>query len=431
MLRRSAFAVFMLAVALLAVGVGVSAASRGLSAPGKGPIAGGPGFGVGGSGDEGPTKLCAGDYPAHRDPSNPLMLAHAPGSNPLNGAHFFVDGPAHGAAAGGIAQLLGVAGEFGDSYSWADFDRDLTSGRYAAQLAANPSLRRKVRLLAKIASQPEEERFSLYSGGGGPGAILGQVHKILCGNLNADPGTIPIFTTFFLYQAGYCETRSEIIANRPRFERQINEMAEGIGRRPAVLLMEIDAIGSSACMAKNGALGQWEADIRYEINRVSKLPHVVAYIEGGYSDANSVGYTARALNAVGVRKIQGFFTNDTHNMWTIDEIHWAKAISRRTGGAHIVINTADNGRGPKLNPDPATQGNEDLCNPPGRGLGPRPTTHTGFAGVDAFLWTGPPGNSSGTCHGGPSAGTWWLARALSLAARAQGKLGPGYPADPY
>jgi endoglucanase len=358
------------------------------------------------------------------------MLARAPGSNPLNGASFFVDGPAHGAAAGAIAQLLG-AGGYADNYSWSEFAHDLTVSPFRDRLAGNPGLRRKVALLEKIASQPEEQRFSLYSGGGGPGAIEGQVQKIVCSNLSADPDAIPIFTTFFLYQAGYCESRAQILAHRSAFQRQIDELAQGIGRRPAVLLLEIDAIGSSACMAKTGALSQWEADLRYEVDRLSALPHTVVYVEGGYSDANNVAYTARALNAVGVSKIRGFFTNDTHNMWTINEIRWARAISKRTHGAHIIVNTATNGRGPKLNPDPATQGNEDLCNPPGRGIGPRPTAHTGFRNVDAFLWTGPPGNSGGTCRGGPPGGVFWLARALSLAALAQGKLGPGSPAEPY
>lgn len=70
------------------------------------------------------------------------------------------------------------------------------------------------------------------------------------------------------------------------------------------------------------------------------------YVEAGYSDSNSVGYTARVLNAVGVSKIRGFFTNDTHEAWTIDEVRWATAISRRTYGAHFIVDTADNGRGP-------------------------------------------------------------------------------------
>ncbi|MFZ0092206.1 MAG: glycoside hydrolase family 6 protein [Solirubrobacteraceae bacterium] len=409
-------------MAVLMLGAGISLGA-GDGSPGRGP---------GGSTVPQSSQLCTGDYPAYRDPSNPLMLAHAPGSNPLNGAQFFVDGPAHGAAAGAIARLLGRdPSDYPDDYSWQQFANDLSTGPLAARLAGDPGLRHKVMLLEKIAREPEEQRFSLYSGGGGPGAILGQVHKILCNNLSADPTAIPIFTTFFLYQAGYCETKAQILQYRGRFERQIDELAEGIGRRPAVLLLELDAIGSSSCMQRNGALGEWEADIRYEINRVSALPHTVVYIEGGYSDSNDVTYTARALNAVGVGKIQGFFTNDTHNAWTIKEIRWAEAISRRTGGAHIIVNTATNGRGPLLNPHPVTQGVEDLCNAPGRGIGPRPTTDTGFKNVDAFLWTGPPGNSSGSCHGGTAAGTFWPARALDLAGRAQGKLGPGYPADPY
>ena len=53
--------------------------------------------------------------------------------------------------------------------------------------------------LSKIAGQPEAQRFSIYSGGGGPGKIFGQVEKIFCQNMRADPGSIPIITTYFLH----------------------------------------------------------------------------------------------------------------------------------------------------------------------------------------------------------------------------------------
>jgi endoglucanase len=77
------------------------------------------------------------------------------------------------------------------------------------------------------------------------------------------------------------------------------------------------------------------------------------------------------------------------------------------------------------------QGNEVLCNPPGRGAGPRPTTDTGFSNVDAFLWVHVPGESSGHCHGGTAAGTFWLARTLVEARNANGRLGPGLRGKPY
>ena len=36
-------------------------------------------------------------------------------------------------------------------------------------------------------------------------------------------------------------------------------------------------------------------------------------------------------------------------------------------------------------------GNEILCNPPDRGLGPKPTANTGYRNVDAFAWIANPG----------------------------------------
>ncbi len=363
------------------------------------------------------------NYPAQRDPSNPLDLPNPPGANPLNGANFFVDGPAHGAAASAVASLLGIDPKsLPDTLSWARFQQE-----HAAAIAGNP----QASLLAMIADQPEANRFSMYSEGGGPGAIYGQVHKILCDNMAADPDSIPIFTTFFLYQAGYCETKSEVLAHRHTFERQINEMARGIDRRPAVMLLELDAVGASKCMKLNGALPYWEADMRYEINKLAALPHTVVYMEAGYADGNSPRYTAKVLNAVGISKIRGFWTNDTHEDWTINEVHWGERVSQLTHGAHFVVNTATNGHGPLIPANRVRDGNEVLCNPPGRGIGPQPQVNPGFAGVDAFLWTAPPGNSTGSCNGGPPAGTFWTTKAEGLAARANGQLGPGYPSRPY
>ncbi len=370
-------------------------------------------------------------YSPLRDPSNPLELLVPPGADPLRGANFFVDGPAHGAAAGAIAKLLGFDPKsYPDDYPWTQFQEQvvtpaLTNGRVSQQVA------HQVQMLEKIASQPEAQRFSLYSGGGGPGAIFGQVQKILCKNLTADPGTIPVFTTFFLYQAGYCESLGQILGNRDTFERQVDEMAQGIGRHPAVALLELDSVATSKCTKGRGALAAWEHDIRYEINAISALPHTVVYVEGGYSDADSPRYTAKVLNAVGVRHIRGFFTNDTHENWTRAEVKWAQKVSHLTHAAHFIVNTAQNGQGPLRPRNRVRNGNEVLCNPPGRGLGPRGTTQTGFPGADAFMWTAVPGNSSGTCNGGPSAGTFWPANAIGKAERANGRLGPGYRSEPY
>jgi len=378
-------------------------------------------------------QQCAQPYPAQRDPSNPLDLPEAPGANPLTGAKFFIPGPAHGAAAGALAQLVGVNPKtLPDDESWSSFVRQLSSGPLAAKLAADPSLAHQAAELAKIASQPDAQRFSIYSGGGGPGAIFGQVEKIFCHNMTADPGSIPIIDTYFLHPAlGGCPTPAEVRAYTPVFDRRIDEMAAATDRRPAVYLLELDAIGSSSCIMHDGAMPAWEADLRYEINAMQALPHTVVYVEGGYSDANTPRYVAKILNAIGVNTIRGFFTNDTHDNWTINDVRFDEKISKLTHGAHFIVDTAENGRGPLLNPHPVAEGVEDLCNPPGRGTGPEDTTVTGFPNADAFLWTHPPGNSSGSCGGGTPSGTFWTQLAIQMTTDANGRLGPSYPSDPY
>jgi hypothetical protein len=377
-------------------------------------------------------QQCGDPYSGYRDPANPLALPHSPGSNPLRGAHFFVDGPAHGAAASAIAEMLGIdPHRLSDGESWARFARSLNHGRLQRRIVGHRGLAFRVHQLEKIAAQPEVQRLSAYSWGGGPGAIFNQTEKLLCHNFRADPGAIPLLNTYFLHPAaGTCPSPGALAAAGPTFRRRVDELAEAVDRRPAVFLLETDGIGSTRCIVRAGSLRLWEADLRYEIGRIAALPHSVVYVEGGYSDSNSVGFTARVLNAIGIRRIRGFYTNDTHQQWTINEARWAARISRLTHGAHFIVNTAQNGRGPLLNPHPVTQGVEDLCNPPGRGAGPRDTTATGFPGADAWMWTSPPGNSSG-CGGGPSGGTFWPARAIGLAARANGRLGPGFPNRPY
>jgi len=98
---------------------------------------------------------------------------------------------------------------------------------------------------------------------------------------------------------------------------------------------------------------------------------------------------------------------------------------------HFVIDTSRNGQGPWNGSGLGYPDVQDWCNPPDRGLGPKPTMETGNALVDAFLWVKIPGESDGECTRGlgpggttvdpewgiidPSAGQWFPEMALQLA----------------
>ena len=93
-----------------------------------------------------------------------------------------------------------------------------------------------------------------------------------------------------------------------------------------------------------------------------------------------------------------------------------QSVKIEAKGKHFLIDTSRNGLG-----------TTEWCNPRGQALGVTPTTNTGHPLVDAFLWIKQPGESDGTCGGGPRAGNWWtdialeLSRAASSLARTIGR----------
>ncbi len=265
-------------------------------------------------------QRCRDPYPARRNRSNPLGLPQSPGANPLTGAKFYVPGPAHGVAAQAIVALTGLQPSSANE-TWGQYRSALHHGAMARRLAANaaspigsPSWSR-----SPTSRRPSASRAS--SEAGRPGAVFAQVQKVFCDNLRSDPHSIPIINTDFLHgDLGGCPTAAKVRADRPTFERRVDEVAASTARRPAVYLLEIGAVGTSQCISAGGAMGEWETDLRYEIAKIAALPHTIVYVEGGYSDSNSPAYTARILNAIGIHTIRGFFTNDTHLNWTINEV---------------------------------------------------------------------------------------------------------------
>lgn len=110
---------------------------------------------------------------------------------------------------------------------------------------------------------------------------------------------------------------------------------------------------------------------------------------------------------------------------------YAQALGSSKPTAHFVVDTSRNGQGPwtptRTYPDPQT-----WCNPPGRGLGPRPQGSPDPENplLDAYQWIKTPGQSDGQCNRGiagsttdpewngitdPVAGAWFPRQALQLA----------------
>jgi endoglucanase len=192
----------------------------------------------------------------------------------------------------------------------------------------------------------------------------------------------------------------------------IGELAAGIGDRPAVVVLEPDAIALSItnCPGLDGA--ERYALLRAAVEVLTALPQTHVYLDAGHAGwVRDLGALAGALRAAGIERTAGFALNVSNFRTTADSVAYGRRLSARLGGAHFVVDTSRNGSGPA----PDDGDGPTWCNPPGRTVGRAPTTLTGEALVDAWLWVKRPGESDGACRPGePAAGEWWPEAALAL-----------------
>ncbi len=318
-----------------------------------------------------------------RDPANPLELPGVPNAagNLLAGATFYAD-PHHSPAA-----------------------------------EAARKLRRKhpkeAGLIQQIAEQPFTDRFGSWNGRNPQGAVF----QFLRNADVRDPAAIPTLATYWIVngqcaRGGSADPLSRIAA----YKQFINGLSAGIGNFRAVVFLEMDSIITTPCL-HGRALAARMTELRYAITTLEQNPHVVVYLDAGAADALSYRTAARTLTSAGVHLAQGFFLNSTHFDWTTTEIAYGQKVARALHGVHFVVSTSDNGRGPLRPKDRVHHGNEILCGPKGRGLGPKPSSATGFAFADAFAWIALPGKSGGSCGPGvkaPPTGAFWPANAVGL-----------------
>ena len=187
-------------------------------------------------------------------------------------------------------------------------------------------------------------------------------------------------------------------ADADLYRTWIQGFADSVGNREAMVVLEPDALSLDCLYSSSVDL------LADAVTILKSKPHLAVYIDAGHPDWVDSADMATRLQAANVGAADGFALN-VSNFYTTDEnIRYGEAISALIGGKHFIVDTGRNGNG----------SNGEWCNPSGRSLGENPTMTTGNNFVDAFLWVKPPGESDGTCNGGPSAGTWWADYALGL-----------------
>jgi endoglucanase len=278
------------------------------------------------------------------------------------------------------------------------------------------------------------------------------------------------------------------------YEAYIDGVAAGLGHGSAWVILEPDSLGllpQANCGSTMFTDADRFAELNYAVDTLGAAgAHV--YLDATHPDWLGVPDAASRLLQAGVSHAAGFFLNVSNYQYTVNSVMYGTWISDciatqlvncankywngptynaalspygewsntsttptlNTGyinaqlagvtpATHFVIDTSRNGLGPW---DPVAAGfsdkgtGQDWCNPPNRGLGPRPTANTGNTIVDAYLWIKTPGQSDGQCTRGtagptdpargvvdPVAGEWFPQQALELARLARPALVPFLP----
>lgn len=187
------------------------------------------------------------------------------------------------------------------------------------------------------------------------------------------------------------------------YQSWIGAFSRGIGSSHALVILEPDALAGITCLS----LDDQERRLALLAGAVAILkanPNTKVYVDAGHSQWIEPAAMASRLEKANIARADGFALNVSNFQPTPEEAAYGSALSERLGGVHFVIDTSRNGNG----------SNGEWCNPSGRRIGERPTTATGNPRIDAYLWIKTPGESDGSCNGGPSAGVWWSEYAARL-----------------
>jgi len=232
----------------------------------------------------------------------------------------------------------------------------------------------------------------------------------------AATGAVPVFVAYNIPNRDCGLHSAGGARGGDAYRRWIQGMAVGLRRRPAVVILEPDGLAAIGCLPLR--LKDERMVLLREAVQVLDAAGAAVYIDAGNANWQQVSVMAGMLRGAGIERAEGFALNVSNFHSVQVNLSYGERLSALVGGKHFVIDTSRNGRGAAIE--------REWCNARNQALGRAPTTQTGHPLADAFLWVKTPGQSDGTCNGGPRAGAWWADYALELsrAAEAIGSMLP-------
>jgi endoglucanase len=288
-------------------------------------------------------------------------------------------------------------------------------------------------LMERIATRPQAHWLT----GPGPRAVV----QALTTTAAAAEGRTAVLVAYYIPHRDCGSYSGGGAPSAAGYRQWVDEFAAGLGDRGAYVIIEPDAVAQAVAGCVQVVAEERYALLAYAVDRFKRQPGTRVYLDTGNSAwIPDTSRLVEPLKQAGVTRADGFALNVSNFQTDAASSAYGNRLSAALGGRHFVIDSSRNGNGPYTGTgtstgtdatgtgtgtgtDAGVGGLEDTdtwCNPPGRALGTPPTVQTGAPLLDAYLWIKRPGESDGTCRGGPAAGQWWPSYALELARNARG-----------
>ncbi|WP_367326344.1 glycoside hydrolase family 6 protein [Streptomyces sp. HUAS ZL42] len=269
---------------------------------------------------------------------------------------------------------------------------------------ANPGDPRRAVIESRIADRPAAVWFADHT----PATITSRVRAVTSGAVAQ--GRVPVVVAYAIPDRDCGGASQGGAPDLDAYDAWIDRFAAGLGSGEVIVVLEPDSIAQSGCLT-----GGQRADRFASLSRAGRVlkaanPRTRVYYDAGHSGWNPPAKQAAWLKQAGAASAassDGIFSNVSNFHTTADEIAYDRQVLDALGGPAglgAVIDTSRNGNGAP------TDGT--WCDPDGRKIGTAPTTNTGKARIDAYLWVKLPGESDG-CKGSP--GTFTPSYAYDLA----------------
>lgn len=256
---------------------------------------------------------------------------------------------------------------------------------------------RAAAIRSKIAEQPGARWFGEWSGD-----IRTAVDNFTHAADVADK--LPILVTYNM-PGRDCGGHSGGGAGSPEAYRTwIGDFARGIGGKPAVVVIEPDALAQLDCLPDDADRQVRLGLLRHAAAQFTEhAPNTWAYLDAGNATWIPADAMAQRLDAAGARTVRGFSLNVSNFITTSASNDYGNAVnaalnSRYGYQSRFVVDTSRNGNG----------SNGQWCNPAGRELGTPSRVGGGNGQLEMLLWLKVPGDSDGDCGigSGIAAGTF-------------------------